>query len=437
MYLVLGLGLSGLSTASFLKKKGEPFCVWDDLESHRDQAVKQEYPLFQEKDWPNITHIILSPGVAFGGDGPQAMLAHPMIQQARAHNLPTLTDCNLFIQHVKTVNPSAQFIGITGTNGKSTTTALLTHILKENSYDAVMGGNIGVPALSLGFNHQVYVLELSSFQLERSPAFELDFALWTNLSPDHLDKHGSMTYYQAAKERIFRNARHKIIMIDDALSKNVAEKYSDAMCFQTKNIIAKLPTQPFLKGTHNDQNRCLVYEALLTFGLSKEQILKGMETFKGLSHRQEYTGEVLWSNKRIVFINDSKSTSAEATKQALQTFSNNYLILGGQDKTDGADILLEYSHTIRRVYFFGQARERFSKTFVHTKIPKQSFEYLQDVVEAAFLDAKEDLNRDASMNHATLLFSPACASYDQYKNFEERGEDFLKIARCVLGNKHL
>ena len=433
--LVLGLGLSGLSTASFLKTHNIPFVVWDDGEPNRTHANDQGYALFQEKDWPKITQIILSPGIAFGGDNPHAIPAHPMIQKARELKVTMLTDCNILIQWVKKTNPSAQFIGITGTNGKSTTTALLTHILKENGYDAIMGGNIGVPVLSLGFNHQVYVLELSSFQLERSPAFELDFALWTNISPDHLDKHGSMSHYQMAKERIFKNAQHKIIMVDDVLSLHVGEKYSDALCLKTTDTIAQLPPHPFLKGVHNDQNRCLVYETLRIFGLTHENIINAMETFHGLPHRQEYAGEIVFNHKRITFINDSKSTSAEATKQALQTFSNTYLILGGQDKTDGVETLLDHSHTIKRVYFFGKARERFSKTFESTHIPQQSFECLQDAVTAAVIDAREDLNSDQSIDHATILFSPACASFDQYKNFEERGNDFMRIVSIVMNNQ--
>lgn len=434
MYLILGLGLSGLSTAAFLKEKREPFVVWDDNTHNRIESSHLGYPLLQEKDWTSIAQIILSPGIAFGGDCPDAVLPHPMVQKAREHNLPTLTDCNLLIQSIKEINPSAQFIGVTGTNGKSTTTALLTHVLKENGYDAVMGGNIGVPALSLDLHHNVYVLELSSFQLERSPLFELDFALWTNLSPDHLDKHGSMAYYQSAKERIFGNAHHKIIMVDDVLSQNVAKNYPDAMRIKTIDIIPQLPAHSFLMGAHNDQNRWLVYHTLRVFGLSHDQIIKGMGTFKGLSHRQEYVSEVSLGAHKIVFINDSKSTSADATKQALHTFTSNYLILGGQDKTDGVESLLQHSQTIKRVYFFGKARERFSATFSKTKIPQQSFGHLEDAVHAAFMDAKMDCHSDESRERTTILFSPACASFDQYKNFEERGKDFISIVTMLMKN---
>lgn len=431
MYLILGLGLSGLATAAFLKSGEKSFVVWDDAESSRNHAQNQGDTLFKESNWKDITHIILGPGLAFGVGCANTPSPHPMIQWAREHNIPMLTDCNLLIISVKAHNSHAQFIGITGTNGKSTTTALLTHVLQENNYDAVMGGNIGVPALSLDLHHDIYVLELSSFQLERSPFFELDFALWTNLSKDHLDKHGSMDIYQKAKERIFEKSNKKCIMIDDDLSRNVATRYPDAVSIQTCESIQHLPPHPFLKGVHNDQNRVLVYETLRVFGLSHEAILKGMATFQGLSHRQQFAGDIMCGDKRITFINDSKSTSAEATKQALQTFSNNYLILGGEDKTDGVDSLLEYSARIKRVYFFGKARKRFSKTFSTIKIPQTSFEHLKDAVEAAFIDAKNDLLTHSSMQQTTVLFSPACASFDQYKNFEERGCEFVNIVHGI------
>ncbi|MBX9977915.1 MAG: UDP-N-acetylmuramoyl-L-alanine--D-glutamate ligase, partial [Alphaproteobacteria bacterium] len=325
MYLILGLARSGLATAAFLQKRGLDFVV------HDDRVTDHSYPILKASDWANITTIVISPGIPVSYPTP-----HPVIQRAQEHNCEIITDCTLLRRFAQ----DKKFIGITGTNGKSTTTALVTHILREAGIDAVMGGNIGVPALELGLDHDVYVLELSSFQLERSPAFNLDVAVWLNLSEDHLIQHGTMEAYTSAKQRIFDNAR-------------IGIKWDDA------HESISLPEHSYLKGDHNEQNRTMAYRALKVFGLVHDVIMRGMATFKGLKHRQQYVGVL----GKVTFINDSKATSANATEQALKTFDTIYWLVGGQDKSDGINSLAPYFSKIKKAYVFGAAKDRFSKTF--------------------------------------------------------------------------
>jgi len=413
MYLVLGLGKSGFATAAFLKKQGISFVIFDDSEQGKNKAKSLGYSLFLHEFWPQITRVITGPGIPYYYPSP-----HPLIKEAKERNLPIITDCTLLQEYT----PRAKYIGVTGTNGKSTTTALLTHTLKQAGVNAVMGGNIGVPALDLPLDADVYVLELSSFQLERSPPFNLDVAVWTNLAEDHLTQHGTMEDYIACKRRIFEKAHHKIISVDDAECARVTKEYSDAIPVTIQNAPKELQEHPYLKGEHNLQNRLMAYEALRALGLNHDLIIKGISSFKGLSHRQEFVTK----HKHITFINDSKATSAAATEHALKAYENIYWLLGGQDKTDGIDPLAPLFSKITKAYTYGAAKNRFYDTLQHHGISCAAFDTLEQALHAAYTNALHDANL------ATILLSPACASYDQFKDFEARGDYFMEKVRLLL-----
>ncbi len=415
MYLILGLARSGLAAASFLKGRGIDFAVYDDSpEKCAAAAFEKGYKVFTESDWPSIQTVVVSPGIPFSYPEP-----HKIIEKARRQGCEIVTDCTLLQRFA----PSKKYIGVTGTNGKSTTTALITHVLCCTGIDAVMGGNIGVPALELGLDHDVYVLELSSFQLERSPFFHLDVAVFLNLSEDHLEQHGAMDHYIAAKKRIFQKAKQKILGIDDSYTPTLHKEFSEAITVSYSSPKAEFfLSHLYLKGGHNLQNMLVAYEALRAFGLEHDIVVKGIESFKGLKHRQQYVGTF----ENVAFINDSKATSAEATAQALKTFDGIYWLLGGKDKSDGIESLSPHFSKIKKAYLFGAAKDRFAQTLNQSQVPYALFERLEEALEGAYQDAT------LSKSSATILLSPACASFDQYKDFEERGEHFIQHVGHIL-----
>lgn len=423
MYLILGLARSGLSITRFLHEKAIDFCVWDDNEDSRKKAEQFGYTLYTDQ---SIESVIVSPGIS---------LKHPIL--AKIQHAPILTDVYLF-QHF--TSPKARFIGITGTNGKSTTTALVTHILKKNGIKASMGGNIGIPVFDLSLDEEVYVLELSSFQLERSPPLTLDLACWINFSPDHLVEHGSLENYFNAKQKIFEKAHDRIVGIDDAFSKKMLDLQENNPIKKDGHIIpVRVSDQtlqayehPFLKGEHNRQNILMAYHIAICLGLCEDAILKGMETFLGLRHRQQH----LATHEGITFINDSKATSAAAVGKALGAYSNIYWILGGQAKSDGLDLLSPLlsskHHPVRHAFTFGESAEDFARFLKERSIPVASFHTLKEAFYKAVVCAQKEARQKNSTQETTLLFSPACASFDQYKDFEARGEHFIDLVNLYI-----
>ncbi len=407
MYLILGLARSGLAAAVFLQQQGEAFVVFDDYKNDLG------YPLLKECDWSRIKTVVMSPGIALSHPSP-----HPLVDKAFRQRCEIITDCTLLQRFA----PDKRYIGITGTNGKSTITALITHVLRACGVDAVMGGNIGVPALELALNHDVYVLELSSFQLERSPPFDLDVAVWTNLTEDHLAQHGTMEQYRAAKKRIFKKAVHKVISTDDAYSLKVADAFPDALRAALADpVVHLLVDHLYLKGDHNKQNRLIAYYALKAFGLDHDTILQGIQTFKGLKHRQQCVARF----GAVTFINDSKATSAVATEQALKAFDAIHWLVGGQDKSDGIDSLIPYFRKVKKAYVFGAARERFSRVLAVHKVNFSAYEDMDEALTSAYEEATRE--KDTT----TILLSPACASFDQYKDFEARGDHFIQLIEQI------
>lgn len=397
MHLVFGLGRSGHATVAFLQKQGLPFQVYDDVGG---------YPTPTDP----IDIIVLSPGVS---------LQHPLVQALQNKGARITTDVALF----QSYTPDARHIGITGTNGKSTTTALLTHTLTQLGHDVVMGGNIGIPALSLSTHHAIYVWELSSYQLERSPTLHLDLGIFLNMSEDHLQSHGSMAAYQQAKCRLFEDCARAYIAIDDVYTQDIAQHYPTAQTFSQNEALLVLPPHPFLKGVHNDQNRMAVLKACQgILGTDKTQeIIQAMLSFQGLEHRQEYVGS--WEN--LTFINDSKATSAEATSKALACFSPVILLMGGHDKGDDLSPITAYTSQIQHICIYGKYPQRFEDFCKDHALSHSVHEGMDQAFNRAVTQGRSDTHP------MTILLSPACASFDQYQNFEKRGQHFKELIRTL------
>ncbi|MDX2141880.1 MAG: UDP-N-acetylmuramoyl-L-alanine--D-glutamate ligase [Rhodospirillaceae bacterium] len=436
---VMGLGKSGLSAAAALKAGGAHVSVWDDKAEQRKAANAAGWPLLDAgAERLDAACIVWSPGVPHTLPKP-----HPLAIKARAQNIPLICDVDLLCR----AQQAASFIGITGTNGKSTTTALTAHVFRHAGRVTEVGGNLGTPALDLAplGAFGTYVLELSSYQLELVPSLSLETAIFLNITPDHLDRHGSMDGYVAAKKRIFANQRHPrtaIIGVDDAYSANVAEQLTRAGSHHVMPIsvrkalprgiyvengtlidasegraasVIDLRTIATLPGEHNWQNAAAAYAAARSQGIAPHVIATALKTFKGLPHRQELVAVV----NGVSFVNDSKATNADATEKALRCYDNIYWIAGGRAKEGGIESLKPLFPRIRHAFLIGEAADAFADTLEGNKVSHDLYEDLETAVE----DAGERALTDKRPG-AVVLLSPACASFDMFKNFEERGDCF-------------
>jgi UDP-N-acetylmuramoylalanine--D-glutamate ligase len=436
---VVGLGKSGRATVGSLLASGANIVGWDDGEEARVVA-QREFPtmtITAVKSWKysSMRALVMSPGI---------MLNHPAVLLAQEHHVEVLGDIELLYR----ARPRARYLTITGTNGKSTTTTLTAHILKACGKQVEAGGNLGVPALDLGAldANGLYVLELSSYQLDlvRTTAFQT--AMLLNISPDHLDHHGSMENYIAAKRHIFDRATKDsvaIIGVDDTITLGICQEMMKAgnqrvipisarnslvrgiyvvdgilhNSLETTPLTADLRPMRTLQGEHNWQNAAAAYAACWANGCAHHDIVRAMRTYPGLAHRMQWLGTV----DGVQFVNDSKATNADAAEKALKTFDNIYWILGGREKEGGITSLEQYFPKVRNAYLIGEAAHSFQKTL------EGKVKYLQcNMLSRAFEVAAEDAMRDRLPN-AVVLLSPACASFDQFANFELRGEVFAKL----------
>ncbi len=406
-YYVVGLGKSNRAVIKALQKVEADIRVWDDNADNLSAYDQKVICPLDKAPWSKIKAVIVSPGIA---------PTHEIVKTAKDKDIPVICDIDLYCQS----EPKSQIISITGTNGKSTVTALINHILGDNSQ---MGGNIGMPVMNLKNRAHYTVLELSSYQLDYSPNLKSDVAILLNITPDHLDWHGDMDHYVTAKSKIFNHAETKIISIDDAYSKSIFEKYSDA---QPLSIYGdELPFTPShftrLKGDHNIQNMLAAYMACQSLGIKHDIIIERMKSFEGLEHRQ-YLVRVI---NGIPYINDSKATNAEATKMALNAYKNILWIAGGLAKDGGLKNLAQNLETVQKAYLYGDAREEFAKFLNNHGIEIMLFETLEQATEQAHKDAQS--MRGEPSGTPTVLLSPACASFDQYPNFEVRGNHFVDL----------
>ena len=443
---IFGLGRTGLSAAKSLIKGGARVLAWDDNETTRIFAVTAGVPIsdLNSADWNAIDALLLSPGIPH--DKPNA---HWSALKAKAAGVRIICDIEIFAQEVAARAPDQRpkIIAITGTNGKSTTTSLIGHVLNESGKDAQVGGNIGRGVLDLEPIHRggYYVLELSSYQLERTYSLKADVAVLLNLSPDHLDRHGDMAGYETAKRRIFRNqsdADTIVIGVDDANGKRICTELmaqngrsiipvsgqrslgrgacaikSKLYCVMGRSVeeIADLTVAKALDGTHNWQNAAAAYAAAKSIGLKIKDIGPALLSFPGLAHRMETIGRV----GPVRFVNDSKGTNADATRQALKAYDNIYWIAGGVAKDGGVEELVSDMKNVRRAYLIGEAADDFAATLSREKISHKISGTLEKAVVCAVRDAV-----NSRKTNPVILLSPACASFDQFKNFEVRGEAF-------------
>jgi UDP-N-acetylmuramoylalanine--D-glutamate ligase len=434
---VFGLGASGNATALALIAGGARVAAWDDSEAGRAGADKAGIPLVDlfREDWARFAALVLAPGVPLTHPEP-----HWTVQKAEAAGVEVIGDIELFCRERASMCPDAPFIAITGTNGKSTTTALIAHILTQAGRDVQLGGNIGRPVLTLDplALDRVYVVECSSFQIDLAPTIRPSVGVLLNVTPDHLDRHGTIANYAGVKERLIAGADKATVVIDDDWTRAIAEKYrsagkeilsastrdkadivfSGSTVFFREEPVADLAGVAALRGRHNGENACAAYGALRLAGLRDDEIVPHMLTYPGLAHRLEQIGRL----GSTLFINDSKATNAESTEKALATWPRGiHIILGGKAKDGGIDTLRPYFSRIAKAYLIGAATESFAAT-LGGEVPYESCETMDVAVAKATHDAIA-----SGAEESVVLLSPACASFDQYRNFEERGEHFRRL----------
>ncbi len=452
---VFGLGKSGLSTVRALEAGGARVVAWDDGEARRAEAAAAGVTLedLTTRDWSDIAALILSPGVPLTHPVP-----HPTVLLAHAAGVEVIGDIELFYRAVRDLVPTARIVGITGTNGKSTTTALIGHMVKCCGDNAQVGGNIGKPVLELDLPTatSVYVVELSSYQIDLAPTFTPHVGVLLNITPDHIDRHGTIGNYAAVKARLFAHQGEgdtAIIGVDDAFAASICTDVGakraatvvpvsvgktlgrgvyvlggqlyDSTSAQTQAVGA-LDGLRTLAGAHNWQNAAVAYAAGRALGYSRDKILDAFETFPGLAHRMEIVAE----EDGVRYVNDSKATNADAASKALATYDNIYWIIGGKSKEGGIETLSDYFPRLRRAYLIGAAADEFART-LDGKVDYVQAQTLDRAVEAAARDA------DAADGSAlrVVLLSPACASFDQFANFEQRGDAFRTSVMAHLAAK--
>ncbi|MEL7486815.1 MAG: UDP-N-acetylmuramoyl-L-alanine--D-glutamate ligase [Pseudomonadota bacterium] len=445
---VFGLGATGLAAARALAASGAHVFTWDENADAREKAKKTPYDPDHPKNWPwaELQFLVLSPGVPLTFPRP-----HAIVRKAKSAGVRVLGDVELFAMSMNAApeEERPRVVAITGSNGKSTTTALITHILEETGRPAFAGGNIGQPLLDMPAfeKDNIYVLELSSFQLDLAMTFRANIAVLLNVSPDHLDRHGDMARYLAAKQRIFYNqtaddiaivgvddenvqgvcatlsgrkrARvipvstqgalgHGVYTLDGRLFYNFGDKSGEA------GSIESIAT---LKGAHNWQNAGSALAATAMLDVAPSVAVKAMERFKGLPHRMETVARI----DDITFVNDSKATNAEAAQRALGAYDDIYWIAGGKPKEGGVEALTQQLSNVRGAYLIGEASALFASQLGDATRVEECGN-LAAALTRALADARAEGRKTP-----TILFSPACASYDQFKNFVDRGDTFRRL----------
>jgi UDP-N-acetylmuramoylalanine--D-glutamate ligase len=448
---IFGLGRSGLPATRALTAGGALVRVWDDDAERRAVAAAEGFALADlgAVDLREFAALVLAPGVPLTHPRP-----HPIVERARAAGVEIIGDIELFARAIAAApeHRRPKVVAITGTNGKSTTTALLGHMLREVGRDVRVGGNIGVGVLDLEDMHggAVYVLELSSYQLDLTSSLRPDVAIILNISPDHLDRHGDMEGYVAAKKRILFNQGRgdsAVIGVDDAWCQQICTEITAANKRTTWPIsarramgrgvyalqgvlydategrvaeVADLTRARSLPGRHNWQNAAAAYAAARALGLSSSDAVEGLMGFPGLAHRMENVGSL----GRVRFINDSKATNAEAARQAMSAYPRFHWIAGGRAKAGGIDSLADLYGAVAKAYLVGEASAEFAAA-LQGKAPYVEAGTVEAAVAAAFADARR-LSEDV-----IVLFSPACASFDQYSDFEARGDAFRAAVHAL------
>ena len=421
-YAVLGLARSGLATVEALVASGAGVTAWDEREDARDDAMALGADIGNplEIDLVGFAGVVVSPGVPLN--------RHPIAAHAREAHVPVIGDIELFAEAEGDLPPH-RTVGITGTNGKSTVTALVTHMLESAGLPTLMGGNIGLPILSREPLPEggVYVLELSSYQIDLSHSLACDIALLTNLSPDHLDRYDGFAGYTASKARLF-SLQHRdqvaIVAVDDDPSKMIASRINHRLHRVSGKDVDPVDQArwPALQGPHNAQNAVCAIAVCRVLGLDDEQIERGLATYKSLPHRMELVGEA----DGVRWFNDSKATNAASAAPALAAFppapdQRIHWIAGGQAKGDGLAACRPWVGHVKRAYLIGEAMDAFTAEIGDACPVEKSGDLATAVQQAAAAAKAGDI----------VLLSPACASFDQFKDYEQRGDAFRAAVQAL------
>jgi UDP-N-acetylmuramoylalanine--D-glutamate ligase len=474
---IFGLGGSGLATARALAAGGATAILWDDAPERVEDARREGFAIEDLRDaqWRRFASLVLAPGVPLTHPKP-----HWTVELAKEAGVEVIGDIELFCRERAKIAPGSPFIAITGTNGKSTTTALIAHILHRAGRDVAMGGNIGTPILALAppAPKRIHVIECSSFQIDLAPSLAPTLGVLLNITPDHLDRHGTMENYAAIKERLVARAEYALINFADEPSRAIFRKLSGARspdhlaamnafgglnngCALRSELgfmragdwrpVYDLKGIPTLRGKHNADNALAAILATSQFlqakrgdgtlaqePLSKEPLSRelwpnfgerrfmeaALGSFPGLPHRMEEVGRA----GRILFINDSKATNADSAEKALASFAGGiFWILGGRAKEGGIESLRPLFRRVEKAYLIGEAAREFAATLASGNVPKLRCGTLEVAVARAARDAAA-----SGLKEPVVLLSPACASYDQFKNFEARGDRFRELARRII-----
>jgi len=450
---VFGLGLSGLAACRALLAGGAAVTAGDDNAAGREAAARAGVTVadLASADWGRFAALVLAPGVPLTHPEP-----HWTVLRAKAAGIEVIGDIELFARERAKSAPDAPFVAVTGTNGKSTTTALVAHVLKSTGRDVAMGGNIGTAVLALDppAPQRCHVIEMSSFQIELTPTLRPTAGILLNITPDHLDRHGTMETYAGLKERLVQGAEHPIVGDDDDWCRAISERLRLAAGHGWVDILSARARVPYgwyaegsslvsrapwtgpagrfadlagigsLRGRHNIQNALAAGAAAMALGVPAAEVAAALATFPGLAHRLEEIGRL----EGTLFINDSKATNADSAATALAAFESDvYWVLGGRAKQGGIASLAPFFARVARAYLIGEATEEFAAT-LHGRVPCERCGTLDRAVAAA--------TRDAAASGApapVVLLSPACASYDQYRNFEIRGDAFRALVAALPG----
>ena len=443
---VFGLARTGMGAVKALRAGGAKIYAWDDNEEQRKLAASEGAIVLHWPEWPwdTLKSVVLSPGIPLTHPKP-----HAVVDQAKYAGVEVIGDMEIFARELgadPAVPAHAPVIAITGTNGKSTTTALIGHILKECGFDAQIGGNIGKAVLELDppSAKTIYVLELSSYQIDLAPGLVPDVAVLSNITPDHIDRHGTLENYAAVKARLLKQTSKTgqvVIGVDDALTKGIFTGHAanggptavpvsvgkvlgrgifvvDGTLYDAQGQraakVMDLATAQNLPGAQNWQNAALAYAATKPYAKDARRVFEAIADFPGLAHRMEDVGRI----GKVRFINDSKATNADAAAKALGCYPDIFWIAGGKAKDGGIDDLARFFPRIRKVYLIGDAAEKFAATLTG-KVETEVTGTLAAAVRAAATDAAL-----ATASAPVVLLSPACASFDQFKDFEARGDAF-------------
>jgi UDP-N-acetylmuramoylalanine--D-glutamate ligase len=450
---VFGLGGSGLASCHALKAGGAEVIAGDDGADNLAKAAQAGFITadLRKVSWADFAALVLTPGAPLTHPAP-----HWSVLAAREAGVEVIGDIELFCRERRRHTPDAPFVAITGTNGKSTTTALVAHLMREAGHDVQMGGNIGTAILSLEPPRagRVHVIEMSSYQIDLAPSLDPTVGILLNVSEDHIDRHGTLEHYAAVKERLVASVQPQgtaIVGVDDGWCRAIADRLeqsgervvrvsvkrplADGITVEREVIvraagaarseIATIGGIGSLRGLHNAQNAACASACALALGVARHALQEGLRSFPGLAHRMEQVGR----RGHVLFVNDSKGTNADAAAHALSSFADIFWIAGGKPKLGGITSLAEYFPRIRKAYLIGEAAEEFAGT-LGNRAPHEISETLENAVAHAAADAEA-----SGLTDPVVLLSPACASFDQYRNFEIRGNRFRDLVTALPGVK--